>query len=127
MIVAADDEHDRLVGFDTTGATVSVAYRIVVEGHIGLILDLVAAKIEGEYENVCIVYALHTAVSCACLYFVRHNHGILECHGTSCVPDVEAGLCQPSTLRIERHFEFDVVVRSKTTENSVLMTVAAAV
>mmetsp|Transcript_20307 Transcript_20307/g.50502 ORF Transcript_20307/g.50502 Transcript_20307/m.50502 type:complete len:292 (-) Transcript_20307:1304-2179(-) len=126
-IVVVDDEHDRLVGFDTADATVSVASHIVVEVQVGPKSHLVAAKIESAYESARMMHAVDTAVSYACLYFVRHNHGTLEHRDTSCARDVNSGWHQPSILRIVEHFEFGVVVRLKPSENSFSMSAVAAV
>ena len=112
MTVAADDEYDLPVGFDTADATVSVASHIVDEGQIGPMPHLVAAKIESAYVSVRMIYAEDTVAVCVCPCFVRHNHGILESRDTSFDRDENVGWCQPSILRIEERFELAVVAHS---------------
>ena len=113
VVAAAAAALDQPVGFVrecTIDATVSVASHIVDEGRIVPILHLVVATIESAYVSVRMASVVDTAVACACPYFVRHNHDILESHDTSFGRNEKAGWCQPAFHCIES-FEIDVVVR----------------
>lgn len=111
-MTVAGDERDLLVGFDTSDATVSVASHIVDGWQIGPIPRLVVAKIVSAYVGVSMMRAVDTAVACACPYFARYSHGILESHDTSFGWDGKVGWRQPSTLRTEERFVLAVFVRS---------------
>lgn len=97
---------------------------LLLKGKLGRYRILLSRRLR-VHMSACRMHAVDTAVSYACPFLVRRNHGILEHHDTLHVRNEEPGWCPPSSLRVEEDFGFDVVVHLKTIENSFAMSAAS--